>query len=519
MAMELIKENIEYEQLLGEQTVDNMIKEEYVIPDVQPDVKKILMVEAKPKITSKEVMQNKIFVEGKLKCNVLYLANVDENSEVFNVVYTKDFSAYIEMSGAKPDMNCSLECDIEHIESKIINERKIAIEGIIALKAGVYKTYEFDVIRDVDSMDDVQLLKNPSTVDKVVGMVDGEMVGQSHIQVPMDKPEIGKIINCNVMVHKGDARLQDGKVQVEAFAKVNILYKALGSKDLCSLEDDVFVSEEMEFPNIDQFMDKSTEFAVDNIEYDVKADDLGEDRIVDVEALIKCQVKVMHKAEFDMIEDAYSPSKMLKMDRKDYEFNAVLGQNVNETIIRENIEIDNNIPKPVEVIMSTGNVSVADKKILEDKVAMEGLLNVNVMYKTANEDENVAVLQDEIPFTCNVDIAGAKIDMESIVKVNLESLEANVEAGTIAVKAVARVYARVNYTTHKEFLVDIVPLEDEVVKKKASITIYVAQDGDTLWKIAKKYCATVEDLIKVNDLENENIMAGEKLLIPGRAVI
>lgn len=39
--MELIKENIEYEQLLGEQTVDNMIKEEYVIPDVQPDVKNL----------------------------------------------------------------------------------------------------------------------------------------------------------------------------------------------------------------------------------------------------------------------------------------------------------------------------------------------------------------------------------------------------------------------------------------------------------------------------------------------
>lgn len=519
MAMELIKENIEYEQLLGEQTVENMIKEEYVIPDVQPDVKKILMVDAKPKIVNKEVMQNKVYVEGKIKCNVLYLASGEENSEIFNVVYTKEFSTYIEMNGAKADMGCSLECNIEHMECNIINERKIAIEGIMELKLGVYKKYEFNVIKDVDSFEDIQLLKNPCTIDKVAGKASGELVSKAHIQVPMDKPEIGKVLSCDVIVHKGDAKLQEGKVQIEAFTKVKVLYKATGSRELCSLEEDVFVSEELEFPNVDQFMENSSEFVVEDIEFNVKEDDLGENRIVDVEALVKCNTKIMHKEEIDMIEDAYSPSRMLKMDKKGYELNTMLGHNINETIIRENIELDNNMPKPVEVIMSIGKVSVTDKKIVEDKVVMEGLLNVNVLYKTSDEDRYVATLNEEIPFNCNVDVAGAKIDMECIVKAHLENLEAVVEAGTIAVKGVARVYARVNYITHKEFLVDIVPLEDEVVKKRASITIYVVQDGDTLWKIAKRYCATVEDLVKVNELENENIMVGQKLLIPGRAII
>jgi len=519
MAMELIKENIEYEQLLGEQTVDNMIKEEYVIPDVQPDVKKILMVDAKPKIVSKEVMQNKVYVEGRVKCNVLYLASVEENNEIFNVVYTKDFSTYIDMNGAKPDMSCSLECDIEHMECNIINERKISIEGIVQLKLGVYNKYEFDVIKDVDDLDNIQLLKNPCIIDKVIGNVNGELISKAHIQVPMDKPEIDKILSCDVTVHKGDAKLKEGKVEVEAFTKIKVLYKAAENRELCSLEEDVFISEELDCPNADQFMENSLEFVVDDIEFDIKENDLGENRIVDVEALVKCYVKVMHKEEVDMIEDAYSPSKVLRMDKKGYELNTILGHNINEIIIKENIELENNMPKPVEIIMSTGKISVTDKRIVEDKVIVEGLLNVNVLYKTSDDDKYVATVSEDIPFNCSVEVSGAKIDMECITKAYLENLEASIEAGTIAIKGIARVYARVNYVTHKEFLVDIVTLEDEVVKKKASITIYVVQDGDTLWKIAKRYYTTIEDLININELSSDNIMPGQKLIIPGRAVI
>lgn len=40
MAIELIKESIEYNQLLEKATIDNVIKEEYVIPDIQPDVER-----------------------------------------------------------------------------------------------------------------------------------------------------------------------------------------------------------------------------------------------------------------------------------------------------------------------------------------------------------------------------------------------------------------------------------------------------------------------------------------------
>ena len=45
--------------------------------------------------------------------------------------------------------------------------------------------------------------------------------------------------------------------------------------------------------------------------------------------------------------------------------------------------------------------------------------------------------------------------------------------------------------------------------------MYIVKKGDSLWKIAKDYGSTVEDIIRTNGIENENlIMPGQKIFIP-----
>ena len=43
---------------------------------------------------------------------------------------------------------------------------------------------------------------------------------------------------------------------------------------------------------------------------------------------------------------------------------------------------------------------------------------------------------------------------------------------------------------------------------------YVVQPGDTLWNLAKKFNTTVDDIVKINDIENPDLIyPGQKLLI------
>jgi len=90
----------------------------------------------------------------------------------------------------------------------------------------------------------------------------------------------------------------------------------------------------------------------------------------------------------------------------------------------------------------------------------------------------------------------------------------------MSVRAVVKVYVRVNYMVQKKFLVDVYPIEGEAPEKKASITIYVVQVADTLWKIAKKYNTTIQEIVRVNQIEDSNVIkVSQKLIIPGRIVI
>ena len=47
------------------------------------------------------------------------------------------------------------------------------------------------------------------------------------------------------------------------------------------------------------------------------------------------------------------------------------------------------------------------------------------------------------------------------------------------------------------------------------MVIYFVKPGDTLWKIAKKFRTSVEEIVKVNNIEDENYLEiGKKLYIP-----
>ena len=59
------------------------------------------------------------------------------------------------------------------------------------------------------------------------------------------------------------------------------------------------------------------------------------------------------------------------------------------------------------------------------------------------------------------------------------------------------------------------PVEERCLKEYPSITIYFAQPGDNLWRIAKKYCTMVEDICRVNEINQDDaIEIGQQIIVP-----
>lgn len=520
MDLDLIKDYIEYEQSIAQNDAKIFVKEEYVIPDTLPDVESILMLDVKPMITNKEVGTDKVNLEGQLQYTILYMAKDSGATEAHSVTYNGNMAESINMVGAQANMYCDVELNIEHMDCVIINERKISIQGFMVCRCNGYNINSFEIVKDVHEGKDIQFLKKPMTVDKVMEPIEAELVGKAEMKIDMEKNECLKVVKYNVLIGKKDVRIHDGGLKIEAMATVSILYKGKNGRELFCISDNVPLYKEVTVDELKPNMEYFTDFCLNSFEYDVRQDDMGESRIIDVEFIVKATTNVMYKEEVEVIQDGYSPTKHLDMETKENNINVIQGHGYNECIVKGDIETKNDDLKPVKVIMTTGAVTISDKYVKNDKVEVEGVLKVCVIYASEDDEHYLVNMEDEIPFSAKVDIAGTNPNMQAVASVALESIEGSLEGGNINIRAVVRVHCKVFYTIKNKFVVSMSVNDGEVPKKKASIIIYVVQPEDTLWGVAKKYLTTIEEIIGLNDLyDDEDIKPSQKLIIPGRAIV
>ena len=517
--IDVIKESIQNEQLIRESSTDNVLKGEYLIKDSHPDVYQILGIEANSTITNKEILADKIMIEGQINYSVMYLSEDESKETSINSVYLSEkFADYIDINSEEHKVICEVDCAIEHIQASIMNERKIAIDGIRTINWKIYKVCEFEFVKEIEGKDDIQIKKKSEEINQIKCETTIEIMGKSMIKATMDKPEIDEILACSINLHKKEVKLGDGKIYFGCYCKIEVLCKGKDENSIFLLQDDVYLSKEEEAIGVNSDMLASNQTEIVSYDYIVIADDLGESRAVNIEFLVKGSVRVVSKEVIDVIKDAYSPTKSVLLTKKKYNIGLIQGIVPSELIIKDNLYPKNEDEKISSVVFTSGYPLITDTTMEDDIIKIEGIVKIQVFYKTSEEENfRFDMCTGEIPFTSVVDLKGTKPDMNAICNVHLENIDGTVEANTIGIRATLSIATKVCYKVEKEWIVDIEEKEEEKQCKKSSVTIYVVNVGDTLWELAKKYNTTMDSLIKINELEgSESLTVGKKIIIPGK---
>ena len=231
------------------------------------------------------------------------------------------------------------------------------------------------------------------------------------------------------------------------------------------LQDDVYLSKEEEAIGVNSDMLASNQIEIVSYDYIVIADDLGESRAVNIEFLVKGSVRVVSKEVIDVIKDAYSPTKSVLLTKKKYNIGLIQGIVPSELIIKDNLYPKNEDEKISSVVFTSGYPLITDTTVEDDIIKIEGIVKVQVFYKTSEEENcRFDMCTGEIPFTSVVDLKGTKPDMNAICNVHLENIDGTVEANTIGIRATLSIATKVCYKVEKEWIVDI-----EEVKKKNNV--------------------------------------------------
>lgn len=519
MSVDLLRDILNYEKLIGEGTSQTMVNGDIMLTDRNPDIEKILNVDGGVTILSSEVIDDRVIVEGKMNFDIFYSSN-DENKGIYKVNAVSNFTHNIQIPGAKSKMPCKVVTNVEHMEHEIATNRKVKVNAIINIKGMAYDRETVEAITDIKG-EEVQLLKDAAEVDEFINESNAQSIIKGKVELPEDKAEVNSVLKTNVHVHKKDIAVIDGKVVVNACGLIRMMYNT-NDDDICYVEQDVAFTNEISVPEVKSDMKCDVSFKIGDVYEEIKENENGERKIIEVEIVVDILGKIFAKKNIQTLLDAYSPQERYDLERENVKALGFFGEGTDSQTIKERITLpeDND---PINIVKHvTANPLITDMKVVEDKVIAEGIVNCCIMYMKAVEEGGMASYEEDIPFKFSVDILGAKIEMMPEVIVNVEHISFDkISIKEVDVKVILECNAKTFHKTSFEIVKAVIEAElPENIKNMPSIIIYAVQHKDTLWKVAKRYGTTIEDIVQINELSDaESIEAGMKLIVPKKAFI
>ena len=159
------------------------------------------------------------------------------------------------------------------------------------------------------------------------------------------------------------------------------------------------------------------------------------------------------------------------------------------------------------------SISGVKQVIVQDKIMYDGELNICFLL-TGDNSVGINTINTKIPFNATVNMQD--VDNNSIIdtQIDVKNQSFVVNNSTIDANIDLEVTTNMCNTEEVNIIENITSEETECVPS-CSMVIYFVKPGDTLWKIAKQYRSTVEDIVRINQIQNpDKIDVGMQLFIP-----
>lgn len=518
MSLELVKEAVRLNQPIGEDSTQTIVENDIIVPDIKPDIVRILLLDGDAYINSTEAATDKLVIGGTIRYKILYVSD-DPEQPVKSINTSSAFHYAMDIPNARQGMQSRVKCDIEHMEYEILNSRKVNVKTIVSLNGVVSTQVEQYVARDFEGVEDIQVLRSCISVNSYIGNNSSGCPVKETLEMPAGKPSIREILRHDVKVSGKDFKLSENKAVVKGELSVSTLY--IGddeTKSIQFMEHEIPFSQYIDLPGADENSYCNVEFEIQDMSFEPEEDADGELRHLTSEIDLNIFAECFGKKEIDLVEDAYSPNSRISLEKEQLKMEELVSENRNQVTLKEMVDIDLDSPDIQEVFNILGRLSLSGSEVSNDRVVLEGVVACNVLYLANNEEQPVFCATREIPFRQTLDIKGVRTGMGLDIEMDIENYSYSmVSSKEVEVRFVIGLLTRVS----NPVTIPVIskageqPLDDKRQLSQPSVIIYFTQPGDTLWKIAKKYSTTMEELRKGNECANrEVLLPGEQILIP-----
>lgn len=489
------------------------LDEDFNVPDMKRDVKRIILSEGKLQVEEMKQMENHIRVSGKISFRILYVTDEGETKPAsLEGRLPFEEMVYVETPLLE---NLFLKAENVELSATVIHSRKLNLKVIAELQICSDGKCEAEVLSDIAGEYSFYKKHYETEVLSLVTIKKDTYRIKEEVTIGGTKETIGSLLWSELISRKLDTRLSQDEILLQGELLFFGLYESLDGKT-------DWVTQTIPYQGkiacygVQDHMYHQLYPELNDVVIDIRMDEDGEMRVLGVEATLEARVIVYEEESVRILDDLYSLEKACELKREKKQVERLLMQNHSKCKVVERLslpEIKDNI---LQICHSSARIKVENTEVKEKGIQIEGTLHISFLYVKPDDIVPFDVWQGMVPFSCFLESNETCEDMRSSLSGMVEQLSIGLLGNEeVEVKAVIAfqsfLKAPLEVSNIEEVLVRELDLKEQ--EKQPGIVGYIVQNGDKLWDLAKKYNTTMETIKNVNQIEEMELKKGQKLLI------
>lgn len=480
---------------------------EYVLPDYNGDVRKILYTGAEVRPSGKFVGGDEIEFSGIVVYTMLYL---DSENKLNSVEFTSDYDYSVKCNEETlRDVVCDTR--VTNFAMRLVGPRKVSAKASVV---GSVRLCERDAIRVVGtSFCDTD---SPELNLKTVNIRESVPSGQTEREFAETLARLDGAIAEEVSVLFTNAEAtpegveySDGGANIKGKLRLSGVIKN-GDEPAYRVSKILNFDERVEFEG-DSDMKFLPSVTITSLRADINGDENGTNVVVS--AIAELSVVGEKNQSLTVVTDAYLKSCETENVYENFNFSELCG--VGGSKLTHNAEIPRaelESERLREVLCLTATPKVESTSMNEGVLNISGEIRYNGVASEITEDDGTSyvMLKFSEPFSINVNSDCQNADnLRYEVKVYARGADANIDANNLYASASLEAVA----LFYDDKTVKVLASSDKVVggefsSEGAKITVYYPSKDDTVFDVARKYHTSVAKLASDNML-TEEVIKGE----------
>lgn len=502
MVVETTKEQIVLNQIIGQKKETRVVESDIIVNDIKPDVLNIISTSGIINIYKKEILDGKVRIDGGINTYIIYLAD-DEQGSTRSLNNCMDFTQIIDIDNCREGMLSEENIILKSFETKVINGRKINVKANLEIGTNVYSNENVEIVTGIKDASNMKLLNKNQKITSLLGNGTNKIYAKDTIAIDI-ADDIAEIMKVNFNIIEEETKTSYNKILSKSSAQVEIMYLTEDNR-INSVSNKIPIMGVVDIQDINENCICNTRNTLKNL---VIKPNSTEEHSIYIEAEVELSCIAYEIKEINLIEDLYNLELEVETNKKKISIITEKRKLQEIYTMKENIRV----PDLTGAVYNISAIPTINKyELMSGKILYSGDVNVEILFNQNNRTNSRII---EIPF--NYEMNSESINSGSIVdtKIMAKQTDAVVKDGNVELMISLEIDLSLSMKANLDVIKEI-NMEEKQDCNTYSMTIYFVKPGDTLWKIAKTFRSTVEDIAEVNEIDDINkINVGEQLYIP-----